>query len=194
VGKDFVTNHPRWKMGKKISVDSATLMNKGLEVIEAGWLFGLPVNKIEVLIHPEAIIHSMVELRDGCVIAQLGVTDMRLPIQYALSYPDRIAVDDELRLDMATLGKLTFGQPDKVKFPLLGLAYEAARQSGSAPCVLSVADEVAVDAYLGDRIRFVQIPHVVETVLSRHRHVADPNLAEIQTIQSWAEEEARRLC
>ncbi len=194
LSKEIVINHPKWKMGKKISVDSATLMNKGLEIIEAACLFNIPVDRIDVLIHPEAVIHSMVEFVDGSVIAQLGVTDMRLPIQYALSHPDRLPVSEGLRLDFRTHSSLTFAEPDRGKFPCLGIAYEAARRSGSAPCVLSAADEVAVGAYLEDRIGFVEIPRVIEQTLSRHRHVPNPGLSEIQSIHSWAIEEARRLC
>ncbi|MGH7197382.1 MAG: 1-deoxy-D-xylulose-5-phosphate reductoisomerase [Candidatus Omnitrophota bacterium] len=194
ISKEAVINHPRWKMGRKISVDSATLMNKGLEIIEASWLFGFPIDKIDVLIHPEAVIHSMIELRDGSLLAQLGVTDMRLPIQHALSFPARLPASAGLRLDLAGLSQLTFFQPDRAKFPCLDLACGAARQSGSAPCVLSAADETAVDAYLNDKIRFVEIPRIIENVLSRHRHVADPGLEEIQSIHDWAVEETKKLC
>ncbi len=192
--KEFVINHPRWRMGKKISVDSATMMNKGLEIIEAASLFDVPINRIEVLVHPEAIVHSMVSFKDGSTIAQLGVTDMKLPIQYALSYPKRLEVPSELKLDLAQIGSLHFSSPDKAKFPCLGLAYEAARQSGSAPCVLSAADEVAVSAYLDDKITFVQIPRIIENVMAHHRHIADPDLRDIQEVHAWALEETRKLC
>jgi 1-deoxy-D-xylulose-5-phosphate reductoisomerase len=181
-------------MGKKISVDSATLMNKGLEIIEASWLFGLPVDKIEVLIHPEAAVHSMVEFVDGSVLAQMGVTDMRLPILYALSHPRRLPMDASLKLDLTTIGTLRFLKPDRVKFPCLDLAYEVARRSGSAPCVLSAADEVAVGAYLDDKIPFVDIPKIIENVLTHHRHIAEPDLGQIQTTHDWAVEETKRLC
>jgi 1-deoxy-D-xylulose-5-phosphate reductoisomerase len=194
ISKEVVVNHPKWKMGKKISVDSATLMNKGLEVIEASWLFQIPIHRIEVLIHPEAVIHSMVEFTDGAVLAQLGVTDMRLPIQYALSFPERLVSAPSMKLDFARLGSLTFQPPDQEKFPCLALAAEAARQSGSAPCVLNAADEVAVSAFLEDRIDFVEIPSVIEKVLSNHRVVQNPGLEDIQSIHAWAVEEARRLC
>jgi 1-deoxy-D-xylulose-5-phosphate reductoisomerase len=192
ISKEVVINHPKWKMGKKISVDSATLMNKGLEIIEASWLFGLPVNRIEVLIHPEAIIHSMVEFCDGSVIAQLGVTDMRMPIRYALSYPERLPAPSTMKLNFATISKLSFSPPDRTKFPCLDLAYAAALRSGSAPCVLSAADEVAVEAFLTDRIDFTQIPDIIEKVLSNHRHVQDPDLGEIQSIHAWATEETEK--
>ncbi len=192
--KEFVINHPRWRMGKKISVDSATMMNKGLEIIEAASLFGVPIEKIEVLVHPEAIVHSMVAFRDGSTLAQLGVTDMKLPIQYALSYPDRLEVAPALKLDLASVGALHFVSPDRAKFPCLDLAYEVARRSGSAPCVLSAADEVAVTAYLDDKITFVQIPRIIENVLAHHRHIQDPDLKDIQEVHAWALEETRRLC
>jgi 1-deoxy-D-xylulose-5-phosphate reductoisomerase len=194
VTKEVVVNHPKWKMGRKISVDSATLMNKGLEIIEASWLFDVPIEQIEVLIHPEAVIHSMVEFCDGSILAQLGVTDMRLPIQYALSYPERLPGDASLRLDFATMESLSFSQPDRKKFPCLDLAFEAAKRSGSAPCVLSAADEIAVEAYLQDKIRFVEIPQIIENVLTHHRTIVNPGLAEIESTHLWATEETRRLC
>ncbi len=194
LSKEEVINHPKWKMGKKISVDSATLMNKGLEIIEASWLFGLPVEKIEVLIHPEAVIHSMVEFRDGSILAQLGVTDMKGPIRYALSYPARLEAAPDMRLDLAKIGSFHFALPDRRKFPCLDLAVEAAKKAGSAPCVLSAADEVAVQAFLTDRIPFVKIPKIIEDVLSHHRHIADPDLEEIQSAHAWATEHAGKLC
>lgn len=194
LSKEVVINHPKWKMGKKISVDSATLMNKGLEMIEASWIFDMPIDRIEVLIHPEAVIHSMVEFCDGSLLAQLGVTDMRLPIQYALSYPDRLSAAPELKLDFRNIKELTFSEPDRGKFPCLDIALHAAKRSGSAPCVLSAADEVAVGAYLEDRIDFLEIPSIIEKVLSSHHHVVNPNLKEIRFIHDWAAEETRRLC
>ncbi len=192
--KEVVVNHPKWKMGKKISVDSATLMNKGLEIIEAAWLFDMPIDKIQVLIHPEAVIHSMVEFKDGAVLAQLGVTDMKLPIQHALSFPKRLASDRSMRLDFSKISNLTFSLPNRQKFPCLDIAYQAALRAGSAPCVLSAADEVAVGAYLEDRIEFKDIPNVIEKVLSHHCHVADPDLSQIQSIHCWAIEETKKLC
>jgi len=194
LSKQDVINHPKWRMGQKISVDSATMMNKGLEIIEASWLFDIPIDRIEVLIHPEAVVHSMVEFKDGTMMAQLAVTDMKLPIQYALSYPARLQSSPALRLDLAALRSLNFSLPDRKKFPCLEIACEAARRSGSAPCVLSAADEVAVHAYLDDKIRFMEIPNVIEKVLSRHRHVADPDLSQIQSIHDWATGETKRLC
>ncbi len=192
--KEVVVNHPRWKMGKKISVDSATLMNKGLEIIEAAWLFDVPIDKIQVLIHPEAVIHSMVEFKDGSVLAQLGVTDMRLPIQHALSFPRRLPSSLSMKLDFSQISNLTFSLPNRKKFPCLEIAYQAAIRSGSAPCVLSAADEVAVVAYLDDQIGFQQIPAIIEKVLSHHHHVANPDLSEIQSIHRWAIEETKKLC
>ena len=194
VTKSQVINHPKWKMGQKISVDSATLMNKGLEIIEARWIFDVPVERIEVLIHPEAAVHSMVEFRDGSLLAQLGATDMRLPIQYALTYPRRIEAPAELRMDLRQMSELHFSAPDVRKFPCLRLAYEAAKLSGSVPCVLSAADEVAVGAYLADKIPFVDIPKIIENVLSHHRRIEDPDLEQIQGAHDWAVERTQRLC
>ncbi len=179
---------------EKITVDSATLMNKGLEIIEASWLFDLAIDKIEVLIHPEAVIHSMVEFKDGSVLAQLGVTDMRLPILVALGFPERLDSVSTPRLDFHEIKSLTFQPPDRKKFPCLGLAVEAAKKAGSAPCVLSAADEVAVNAYLKDQIHFLDIPAVIEKVLSHHRHVPEPQLHEIQSIHQWAIDETTKLC
>ena len=194
IPKSIVIRHPKWSMGRKISVDSATLMNKGLEIIEASWLFGVPVPRIDVLIHPEAVVHSMVEFIDGSVMAQMGPTDMRLPIQYALSYPDRLASPPARLLDWAALSRLTFLAPDRKKFPCLDIAYQAAAAAGSAPCVLSAADEVAVGAFLDDRIRFTSIPHIIEKVLSRHKVIDNPGLGQIRRAHEWASEETRKLC
>ena len=160
--------HPIWKMGGRITIDSATLMNKGLEIIEAHWLFGFPSEKIDVLIHPESVVHSMIEFRDGSVMAQMSVPDMRLPIQYALNYPDRLAMNgDSQGLDLIALGKLRFAAPDTRRFPCLGLAREALRKGGSLPCALNAADEVAVEAFLAHRLRFSDIPRVIERVLEQ---------------------------
>ena len=186
--------HPRWKMGAKITVDSATLMNKGFEVIEAARLFALGVDKIKVVVHPEAIVHSMVEFVDGSILAQLGVTDMRLPIQYALTYPQRLDTG-MARLDFVKLGRLTFAKPDMQKFPSLQLAYDVARQGGLAPAVLNAADEVAVASFLQGRIRFTAIHTVVEKTLRAHvrcaqgRHVG---LAVIKQADLWAREYAKK--
>ncbi|MDD5680338.1 MAG: 1-deoxy-D-xylulose-5-phosphate reductoisomerase [Candidatus Omnitrophica bacterium] len=188
-----VLNHPKWKMGKKISVDSATMMNKGLEIIEAKWLFGIDIDKIKVLIHPEAIVHSMVEFVDGSLLAQLGVTDMRLPIQHALSYPERY--ENSLKpLDLSKVGKLTFDKPDTVKFTSLKIAYEAAKEGGSAPCVLNASNETAVKAFLAGKVKFTDIPVIIEKVLSKHKKIEFPSLEEIEAIGRWAEEEVERFC
>jgi len=158
--------HPIWRMGGRITIDSATLMNKGLEIIEARWLFGAAPGQIDVVIHPESIIHSMVEFHDGSVMAQLGVPDMRIPIQYALTYPERVAVTEKgLGLDLIAAGRLHFGKPDTRRFPSLDLAREALAQGGIMPCVLNAADEVAVEAFLANRLRFASIPRLIEEVM-----------------------------
>jgi len=157
-------NHPTWRMGHRITIDSATMMNKGFEVLEAKWLFDLPVDKISVLIHPQSTIHSMVEYRDGSVIAQMGVTDMRHPIQYALTYPERVA-SPRPSLDFRAVQKLEFMQPDFDQFPCLELAYQAARALGAQPCALNAADEVAVHHFLAGGIQFVTIPAIVRRML-----------------------------
>lgn len=159
--------HPRWTMGKKISIDSATLMNKGLEVIEARWLFGLPLDAIRVLIHPESIVHSLVEYVDGSLLAQLSITDMGLPILYALTYPERIP-NHFPALDLARVGSLTFEEVDHDRFPCLGYAYAAARAGGTAPAILSAANEVAVGLFLREAIPFTTIPRLVAEALDRH--------------------------
>lgn len=170
--------HPNWKMGNKITIDSATLMNKGLEMIEAHWLFGLPPEKIEVVIHPQSIVHSMVEFVDGSVKAQLGVPDMKIPIQYALTYPNR-AASSYTRLDFSKLCEMTFFKPDRSKFQCLDLAYEALRTGGTATTVLNAANEVAVESFLRDKIKFSQIPKFIEKALSLHRAIPRPCLDDI---------------
>ena len=184
--------HPNWAMGKKITIDSATMMNKGLEVIEASWLFGLPVSKIDVLIHPQSIIHSLVEYRDGSMIAQLGVPDMRVPIAYALSYPRRM-IRGVAGLDLVNAGALTFFKPDPVRFPALRLAYAAAETGGTMPAVLNAANEVAVKAFIDEEIDFNEISHLVDKVLSRHRVRVDPRIEEILAADRQAREEARSI-
>jgi 1-deoxy-D-xylulose-5-phosphate reductoisomerase len=167
--------HPVWKMGGRITIDSATLMNKGMEIIEAHWLFGFPSSQIEVLIHPESIVHSMIEFCDGSVVAQMSVPDMRLPIQYALTYPDRLAVNgDALSLDLASSRRLSFGKPDTKRFPCLELAREALAKGGLMPCALNAADEVAVEAFLSRRLRFSDIPRVIEQVMAQTTQVRAP--------------------
>jgi 1-deoxy-D-xylulose-5-phosphate reductoisomerase len=185
-----VLRHPRWKMGRKITVDSATMMNKGLEVIEAMHLFGVPCGKIKVLIHPEAIIHSMVEFADGAVIAQLSQTDMRIPIQYALTYPERLK-NKISGLDFPKVKNLSFNDPDFKKFPSLGLAYEAARELGTLPAVMNAANEIAVDNFICGRIRFNDIPEVTGRVMRKHEIKSKPGLEVILAADSWAREQAR---
>jgi len=160
--------HPRWKMGRKITIDSASLMNKGLEVIEAKWLFNLDMACIDVLIHPQSVVHSMIELVDGSVLAQLGVADMKIPIAYALAYPDRLANDLPV-LNLAKAGPLEFYEPDVEKFPCLGLAYEAGRLGGTAPVALNAANEVAVAAFIENRICFTDLAKVIDKVLGKHQ-------------------------
>lgn len=176
--REQALNHPRWKMGAKVTIDSASLMNKGLELIEARWLFGVEPKDIEVVIHPQSIIHSMVQFSDGCVMAQLSLPDMRLPIQYALSYPQRIDLNTQ-RIDFATLGRLDFEKPDTDRFPCLQLAYEALEKGGNATCIMNGANEVAVAAFLEGRLRFADIPEIIATTLSRCDFLAAPNLDDI---------------
>jgi 1-deoxy-D-xylulose-5-phosphate reductoisomerase len=182
--------HPNWAMGKKITIDSATMMNKGLEVIEASWLFDLPVSKIDVLIHPQSIIHSLVEYRDGSVIAQLGVPDMRVPIVYALSYPRRM-IRGEAGLDLVNVGALTFIKPDPVRFPALKLAYAAAETGGTMPAVLNAANEIAVTAFIDQEIGFNEISHLVDKVISHHRVQMEPRIEEVLAADRQARAEAR---
>jgi 1-deoxy-D-xylulose-5-phosphate reductoisomerase len=171
-------SHPNWKMGNKITIDSATLMNKGLEVIEAHWLFGLPAERIQVVIHPQSIIHSMVEFVDGSIKAQLGLPDMKLPIQYALSYPERWPMNGA-RVDFPALHSMTFFEPDRAKFRCLDLAYNALSLGGIAPAILNAANEVAVSAFLHRRISFEKIPLVIERSLSLHKMHSNPDLQDI---------------
>jgi 1-deoxy-D-xylulose-5-phosphate reductoisomerase len=170
--------HPNWTMGPKITIDSATLMNKGLEVIEARWLFEVGASQIDVVVHPQSIIHSMVEFVDGSVKAQLGLPDMRLPIQYALGWPERIPNRFE-RLDLARIATLTFSRPDTGRFPALRLAYEALERTGTAPAVLNAANEIAVAAFLADEIAFPQIPALIERALAESVIIDEPSLEEI---------------
>ncbi|HKK00851.1 MAG TPA: 1-deoxy-D-xylulose-5-phosphate reductoisomerase [Desulfuromonadales bacterium] len=184
--------HPNWQMGRKISIDSATMMNKGLEVIEARWLFDLPADRIAVHIHPQSIVHSMVEYVDGSVIAQLGIPDMKTPIAYALSYPRRLPLNLP-PLDLCALGSLTFDPPDLHRFPCLELAYDALGAGGTASAVLNAANEVAVEAFLDRRIDFLSIPHVIRDTLERHSCKALGHLDEVLRADSWGRAEARRI-
>lgn len=184
--------HPNWAMGKKITVDSATMMNKGLEVIEARWLFDVDFKDIEVLVHPQSIVHSMVEFTDGSVIAQMGRPDMRLPIQYALSYPDRWE-NDFPRLNLFATNNLTFEKPRMDLFRCLGLAYEAGNQGGTMPAVMNAANEVAVSLFLEGDLKFTEIPTLIEKVMSNHHNVHHPDVNQIMAWDQWARDEAVRV-
>ena len=185
--------HPSWQMGRKVTIDSATLMNKGLEVIEAHWLFNMPYDNIKVLIHPQSIVHSMVEFVDGSIKAQLSYPDMRLPIQYALSYPERLNNPQLPRLDWSHINNLAFDQPDLDTFPCLKLAIEAGKKGGTYPTVLCAADEVAVELFLSQRIKFTDIAHLIEQVLAQHQAIAYPTLEEIMAADAWAREKVAQL-
>jgi 1-deoxy-D-xylulose-5-phosphate reductoisomerase len=178
-------SHPRWKMGKKISVDSATMMNKGLEVIEARWLFDIDISNIEILIHPEAVVHSMIELKDGTILAQMGACDMRIPIQYGLTYPDRF--DSGIKSpEFSKIKSLNFYRPDFKKFPCMNLAYEAGKMAGTCPSVLNASNEVAVREFIEGGIKFIDIPRAIEKVLGLHRPVKNPGLEDILEADKWA--------
>jgi len=192
VGPEQALRHPTWQMGRKITVDSATLMNKGLEVIEAHWLFGVSADQIEVVIHPQSIVHSLVELVDGSVIAQLGVTDMRLPIQYACSYPERW--DGSLpALDLTKAGRLEFHPPDHDRFPCLGLAYRALRAGGTVPSVLNAANEVAVEAFLEGKLGFTSIPTVIERTMNAHAAEGVSTIDVVRRADAWGRAYAREI-
>lgn len=180
--------HPNWSMGRKITVDSATLMNKGLEVIEAHFLFGLDYDKIDIVIHPQSIIHSLIELQDTSVLAQLGWPDMRLPLLYALSWPERIHTDWK-QLDLVKAGDLTFREPDHAKYPCMKLAYAAGRAGGLMPCVLNAANEQAVALFLAEKIRFLEIPRCIEWVCERNDNHPNPSLEDIIAADQWARQE-----
>ena len=177
--------HPTWTMGPKITIDSATLMNKGLEVIEAHWLFGLPFDCIDVLIHHQSVIHSLVEFIDGSVKAQLGVPDMRLPIQYAMAHPDRLPAPAD-RLDLTSVAQLTFTDVDHDKYPCLELAYSAGRLGGTAPTVLNAANEVAVARFLDGDLRFLSIAELIRAALAAHTVISSPTLEQVETADEWA--------
>lgn len=186
-------NHPNWSMGRKITIDSATMMNKGLEVLEARWLFDAPVEKIEVNIHPQSIIHSMVEYVDGCVIAQLGTPDMKAPIAYALSYPERVATGVQ-PLDLTTFSGLTFFKPDLDKFRCLGLAYRAINDGESMPAVMNAANEIAVDKFLSGEITFLQIAEVIERTMDAHQAHDLKSIEEVLQADGWGRETAQEIC
>ena len=181
--------HPNWDMGAKITIDSATMMNKGLEVIEAKWLFDIELDKIDIVVHRESIVHSMVEWTDGSTLAQLGPTDMRIMIQYALTYPNRLSTPVP-RLDLSESRTLHFEPVDREKFPCISLAYTAAEVGGTLPVVLSSADEVVVDAFLDETIGFMDIPAVLQCVMDKHEVIADPTLEDILEVDKWAKSTA----
>lgn len=185
-------SHPTWRMGPKVTIDSATLANKGFEVFETIWLFGVSVEQVEVLVHHQSIIHSLVQFRDSAVIAQLGLPDMRVPIQFALLYPERVP-NDLPRLCLAEVGSLTFAPPDTERFPCLRLAFEAAEAGDSYPAVLNAADEVAVQGFLDERISFVRIPEIIERTLAAHEPFKLTSLADVERADTWARQFAAGL-
>jgi 1-deoxy-D-xylulose-5-phosphate reductoisomerase len=187
VSAEEALKHPTWRMGRKITIDSATLMNKGLEVIEARWLFGVPAKSIDVIIHPQSVVHSMVELVDGSIIAQLGVTDMRLPIQYAFSYPERWSTNLP-SLDLTRAARLDFEIPDTDRFPCMRLAYRALEAEQSLPVVLNAANEVAVARFLDGKIGFTSIPVVIERTMAAHKSAEVSTLAAVRALDEWARE------
>jgi 1-deoxy-D-xylulose-5-phosphate reductoisomerase len=192
VGPSDALKHPTWRMGRKITIDSATLMNKGLEVIEARWLFGVPAERIDVVVHPQSVVHSMVEMVDGSILAQLGVTDMRLPIQYAFSYPERWP-SPLPRLDLARCGRLDFLLPDHEKFPGLRLAYRALEAGGGLPVVLNAANEVAVESFLAGRLGFTGIPVLIERTMDAHAPARVDSLADVRRVDAWARAYSQEL-
>jgi 1-deoxy-D-xylulose-5-phosphate reductoisomerase len=192
VSIDDALNHPNWSMGRKITIDSATMMNKGLEVIEAKWLFHVPVEQVSVVIHPQSIVHSLVEYVDGCVMAQLGVPDMKAPIAYALTYPERVPTGVR-GLDLAELGSLTFFKPDLERFPALKLAYRAVGDGESMPAVMNAANEVAVDAFLSGSIRFPDISRIIEKTMDAHQPHALTSIEEVLHADRWGRAKAKEL-
>jgi 1-deoxy-D-xylulose-5-phosphate reductoisomerase len=184
--------HPNWTMGQKISIDSATMMNKGLEVIEAHWLFNLPGEQIAVHIHPQSIVHSLVEYRDGALIAQLGIPDMKTPIAYALSWPERLPLNQP-PLDLCRVGDLSFSEPDLQRFPCLGLAYQALSAGGTLPAVMNAANEVAVAAFLQERLGFLQIAQIISQVMMSHESTAIRELAQVLEADRWGRQRASEL-
>ena len=184
--------HPNWSMGPKVTLDSSTLANKGLEVMEAHWLFDMPYDKIDVVVHPQSIVHSLVEFCDGSVIAQLGEPDMRLPIQYALSWPDRFDYSFE-QLDLVKAASLTFEAPDLEAFPSLKIAVDCGKAGGTLPCAFNAANEEAVNAFLHDKIKYLDIPYITAAVTQAHDNVAEPQIEDIEQADAWARAEAQRV-
>jgi len=189
---DEALNHPNWDMGKKITIDSATMMNKGLEVIEAYWLFGFDLNSINIVVHPQSIIHSMIEMNDGAVKAQMGVPDMKVPIQYALTYPNHISAPWE-RLDFFSCGDLTFQPPDFKRFPSIPLAFRALELLGTAGTALNLANDTTVELFLKDKIAFTDIPRINEVILEEHPWVEDPTLDDIKSLSTWVKYKINNL-
>jgi 1-deoxy-D-xylulose-5-phosphate reductoisomerase len=194
VTREEALRHPTWKMGDKITIDSATLMNKGLEVIEARWLFGFPAEQIDVVIHPQSIIHSMVEYIDGSVIAQMGIPDMSIPISYILNYPERLPMEHLPPLDLPQVGTFQFAKPDRAKFQCLDLAYRALRAGGTVPAVLNGANEILVEAFLEGRVGFQDIPRILSQILDTHECVPATDLDTLLAADEWARRHARDAC
>jgi len=190
---DQALDHPTWNMGAKVTVDSATLMNKGLEVIEAYWLFGQPLNRIEVLIHPQSLIHSMVQFSDGSIKAQMGIPDMRLPILYAMGYPQRLAFPDVKRMELSHFCSMEFHKPPYERFPCLELAYQAMKQGGNIPCALNAANEVAVDAFLNNKLSFTTIPKIISKTLEAVSRIPDPDYSQLEDTHREAQQVAQNL-
>ncbi len=193
IRREEALQHPTWKMGNKITIDSATLMNKGLEVIEARWLFNLPPTQVSVIVHPQSIVHSLVEYVDGSVLAQLGIPDMRVPISYILAYPDRLPLDHLPALNLAEVARLEFAEPDFDKFPCLGLAYTALERGGTCPAVLNAANEVSVALFLSGQIAFTDIADINEQVLASHDAQAVTDLESVLEVDGWARTQAKKI-
>lgn len=192
VNLDEALNHPNWKMGKKITIDSATMVNKGLELIEAHWLFDMPYEKIDVVIHKESIIHSMVQFKDGAIKAQLGTPDMRIPIMYALSYPDRLTINTE-RLDFSKISTMNFKAIDFERYPAVALAIYAGKKGGSMPTVFNASNEIAVEAFINNKIKFLSIETIIKRTLDAHNNISNPSLEEVLDVDKWAREFAYNL-
>ena len=190
---DQALDHPTWNMGAKVTVDSATLMNKGLEVVEAYWLFGQPLNRIEVLIHPQSLIHSMVQFSDGSIKAQMSIPDMRLPILYAMGYPQRLAFPHVKRMDLSHFCSMEFYKPPCERFPCLELAYQAMKQGGNIPCALNAANEVAVDAFLNNKLSFTTIPKMISKTLEAVSRIPDPDYSQLEDTHREAQQVAQNL-
>lgn len=193
VSVEDALNHPNWKMGKKVTIDSATLMNKGLEVIEARWLFGIPTDKIEIVIHPQSYVHSMVQFIDGTILAQLSEHDMKISIQFALFYPERVN-NNYTRLDLTRISQLTFKKPNFSKFSCIKLAYKALDIGGTMPAVLNGANEIAVNAFLNKQINITDIPIIIQNIMKEHKAMPNPSINDILDADCWARQRALSLC